>query len=141
MDDIADAAHVDQHMILPLKSSRPEILPIMPPPSTQRPLQVTGRLHMMGVADRDGQRIGGVRPRDLHAGQMQAHHVGDLHLGGMADADHRLLHRIRRIFPDREPACAGTSSAMARACPSFSVATASLLTKVCSTAAASGCPA
>ena len=36
------------------------------------------------------------------------------------------------------PACAGTSSAMPRAWPSFSVPAASLLTKVCSTAAASG---
>ena len=36
------------------------------------------------------------------------------------------------------PACAGTSSAMPRACPSFSVPAASLLTKVCSTAAVSG---
>ena len=39
------------------------------------------------------------------------------------------------------PACAGTSSAMPRAWPSFSVAAASRLTKVCSTAASSGCNA
>ena len=36
------------------------------------------------------------------------------------------------------PACAGTSSDTARACPSFSVETALVLTKVSSTAASSG---
>ena len=40
--------------------------------------------------------------------------------------------------PTVSPACDGTSSAIARAWPSFSVATASLLTNVCSTAAQSG---
>ena len=41
----------------------------------------------MRVANRDGQRIGGIWPGDLHARQMQPDHMVNLHLGRMADAD------------------------------------------------------
>jgi hypothetical protein len=62
----------------------------------------------------------------------------DLVLVGVAGADHGLLHLVGRVFRNRMPNIAGASMATPRACPSFSVATPSLLTKVCSTAASSG---
>jgi len=56
---------------------------------------------MMGVADRDRQRIGGVAGR-LDAGQQAADHHGDLALVGVARAGHRLLHEIGGILEHRQ---------------------------------------
>ncbi len=52
----------------------------------------------MGVTDGDGQRIGGIGPDNLHAGQQERNHVTHLFLIGMADADNSLLDRIRGVF-------------------------------------------
>ena len=58
---------------------------------------------MMRVADRDGQRVGGIGAGDLDPGKLQAHHVVDLRLGGMSHAHHGLFHRIGRVFSDHQP--------------------------------------
>ena len=83
------------------------------------------------VANRDRQRVGGVLAIEHRLRQQHFHHHGDLRLVAMADTDHRLLDRVGRVFGDSNPARAGTSMAMPRAWPSFNVAAASLLTKVC----------
>ena len=55
------------------------------------------------MADRDRQRVGGVRARELDPRQQETDHVLDLLLGGVADAHHRFLDRVRGVFADREP--------------------------------------
>ena len=55
---------------------------------------------MMGVGDGDGERVRGVRPDDLHAGQQARHHGMDLILRRIADADHGFLDQPRGIFAD-----------------------------------------
>ena len=73
----------------------------------------------MRMGDGDGERVGGVGAVEHRARQQAFHHGPDLALVAMAGADHRLLHRVRRIFGDRSPSSAGTSRAMPRAWPSF----------------------
>ena len=94
---------------------------------------------MMRVADRDGQRVGGVLALRIGLRQQHADHHADLRLLAVAGADHGLLHHVGRVFGDRQARpCAGTSMAMPRAWPSLSVAAALALTKVASTAASCG---
>ena len=62
---------------------------------------------MVGMAQRDSQRIGAVGAVDLHAGKLQADHMIDLLLGRVADADDRLLDRVRGIFADLDPGLRG----------------------------------
>ena len=57
----------------------------------------------MGMAEGDGQRVRGIGAGELHRTELELHHVLDLGLFGMADADHHLLHRIGRVFRHREP--------------------------------------
>ena len=95
-------------------------------------------LPVMGVADRDRERIGGVV--GLRVGLRQQH------LTIMRICTFSLWPAPTMVFLTRlgaysatgRPAIAGTSMAMPRAWPSLSVAAASLLTKVASTAASSG---
>ena len=42
---------------------------------------------MVGVAERDGERVGGVWPGERHAGKLQPDHVLHLRLVGVADTD------------------------------------------------------
>ena len=60
------------------------------------------RLGVVGVADRDRERVGGVGGLRPEPGQQALDHRGDLILRGMAGADHRALDRIGRIFVDRQ---------------------------------------
>ncbi|KIC50480.1 hypothetical protein RA29_07220 [Tateyamaria sp. ANG-S1] len=60
----------------------------------------------MGVADGDGERIGGVWPCDVDAGELDADHVADLAFVGMADAHNRFLDRVGGVFADAE-SCPG----------------------------------
>jgi hypothetical protein len=53
---------------------------------------------MMGMAYRDRQRIGSVGPCNHHSRQLQADHMIDLTLVGVADTDHRFLDGIRGIL-------------------------------------------
>ena len=60
----------------------------------------------MGVADRDGERVGGVgrcRSRSPDS-RIRRTIICDLRLVGMAGADHRFLDQVGRIFGDRQPA-------------------------------------
>ena len=58
----------------------------------------------MRVTDGDGQRVGRVgRPGFAHRQQRLDHHR-DLLFFGVADADHRFLDQVRRIFGDLESA-------------------------------------
>ena len=90
----------------------------------------------MGMGDGDGERIRRVGAVWRGARQEPRHHGPDLHLVAVACPDHGLLDGVRRIL--ETPSSAGTSMAMPRAWPSFSVAEASRLTKVCSMAASTG---
>ena len=63
---------------------------------------------MMRVGNCNGERIGGIRARDLRAGQQSRDHCMDLRLIRAAGADDRLLHKPRRIFADREPDACST---------------------------------
>ena len=56
---------------------------------------------MMGVTDRDGERIGGIGAR-LHAGQQHADHHGDLAFVGMARAGDRFLDEVRGVLEHRQ---------------------------------------
>ena len=56
---------------------------------------------MVGMADRDRERVGGIGGRH-HARQQAADHHGDLMLVGVACADDRLLHQIGGVFEHRE---------------------------------------
>src|SRR5882672_6118621 len=58
---------------------------------------------MVGVADGDRQRIGGIGGLQQAARQQATHHHLDLRLLGMAGADDRLLDQVGGIFGDREP--------------------------------------
>src|SRR5579884_3340093 len=69
-----------------------------------RHLRKAPRRGMMGMTDRHGERVGGVRRAAAAARQQLPHHQLHLGLVGMADADHRLLDQIGRIFRDRQPA-------------------------------------
>ena len=89
----------------------------------------------MGVADRDRQSICGIGPADRHARKLHLHHMVDLGLVGMADADHRLFDRIGGVFADRQPGLRRDQQRDAARLTQLQRATASLLTKVCSTAA------
>jgi hypothetical protein len=53
---------------------------------------------MMSVGDRNGQRVGSVRPGDFRAGQKPPNHRMDLRLVGCASADDGLFYQGRRIF-------------------------------------------
>ena len=57
----------------------------------------------MGMGDGDGERVGGVGAVERRARQQALHHGPDLALVAMAGADHGLLHRVRRVFGDRQP--------------------------------------
>ncbi len=57
----------------------------------------------MGMADGDGQRIGGVGSGKADAGQHEFDHMLDLFLGGVADPDHGFLDGIGGVFADLEP--------------------------------------
>ena len=52
----------------------------------------------MGVADGDGERVGGVGAAEIGLRQQGPHHELDLRLVGMAGADHRFLDEIGGIF-------------------------------------------
>ena len=60
-------------------------------------------LAVMGVGNRDRQRVGGVWRFRLGLWQQYLQHHQYLVLVGMAGADHRLLHLVRRIFSNRYP--------------------------------------
>ena len=62
---------------------------------------------MMGMGDRDRERVCCVGAGDLYAGEQPGDHRVDLHLFGIAVPDHRLLDESRRIFADLEPAAGG----------------------------------
>jgi hypothetical protein len=70
---------------------------------------------VMGVGDGDGERVGRVGARYLHAGKQPLDHGMDLRLLGAADPDHRLLDQPRRIFADLDAAPRGRSAARRRA--------------------------
>ena len=57
---------------------------------------------MMRVADRDGERVGGVFRLRIGFRQQHADHHADLRLLAVAGADDRLLHQIGRVFRDRQ---------------------------------------
>ena len=57
----------------------------------------------MGVADRDGQRIGAVGGFKVRSGQQRADHHLHLFLGRVAGADNGLLHQVGRVFEDGNP--------------------------------------
>ena len=59
---------------------------------------------MVGVGDRNRERVGGVGAGDLDTGQQSADHRVDLGLFGIAVADHGFLDQPRGIFADFEPA-------------------------------------
>ena len=59
---------------------------------------------MVRVRDRDGERVGGVRPGDDRAGKQHAQHRLYLFLGRGSGADDRHLDQSRRIFADRQAA-------------------------------------
>ena len=61
----------------------------------------------MGVGDGDGQRIRFVHAVGRGARQETPHHGADLTFVAVAGADHRLLHRVRRVFGDRKPEKSG----------------------------------
>ena len=71
-------------------------------------------------------------------GQQDADHHAHLRLVAVAGADDALLHQVGRVFGDRHAGPRRHHHGEPRAWPSFSVARASLLTKVASTAASSG---
>ena len=58
---------------------------------------------MMGVGDRDSQRIRRVWPRKFQPRQQYPEHCLDLLFVGLASADHRFLDEPRRIFGDEHP--------------------------------------
>jgi len=58
---------------------------------------------MVGVRDRNRQRIGGIGARDLRARQQTGNHGMDLRFFCTARADYRLLDQPRRILADLEP--------------------------------------
>ena len=51
----------------------------------------------MRMRQRDGQRVGGIGAGELDPGQLQPHHMLDLPLVGMADADDGLLDLVRGV--------------------------------------------
>ena len=55
---------------------------------------------IVGVADGNGQRVGGVVALEFGLGHQDLQHHVDLLLLAMADANHCLLHRVRCIFRD-----------------------------------------
>ena len=55
---------------------------------------------MMRVGDRDGERVGGVGPGNLHARKKAGDHRVDLRLFGAAGSDDRLLDQGRSVFAD-----------------------------------------
>ena len=62
---------------------------------------------VVGVGDRDGERVGGIGAGDRGAGQQPLDHRVDLRLFGIAVADHRLLDQPGGIFADLEPGAGG----------------------------------
>ena len=57
---------------------------------------------MLGVADRDRQRVGRVGRRGGRGGQQHPHHHRHLRLFRVADADDRLLDEVGGVFRDRQ---------------------------------------
>jgi hypothetical protein len=55
------------------------------------------------MANRDGQRIGGIGPRNINSWELEPNHVVDLFLVCVPHANDCLLDRIRRVFTYRYP--------------------------------------
>ena len=101
-----------------------------------RALHSLGGGAVMGMADRDGERVGGILGRH-RAGQQVPDHHPDLLLVGMARADDRFLHQVGGYSATGIPARAGASSTTPRAWPSRRAEPGLRFTKVSSTAASS----
>lgn len=71
-----------------------------PAPPFLSPAKRAIRCEVMGVGDGDGQGVGGVRTRDLGAGEQAGDHGMDLRFVCGAGADHPLLDQGGRIFAD-----------------------------------------
>ena len=68
---------------------------------------MTRRLAMVRVADRDGQRVGGIGARDLDAWKLKPDHMVDLAFVGVTHPDHGLLDRVWKIFANGQPCLRG----------------------------------
>lgn len=62
---------------------------------------------MMRMTHGDSERVGGVIRLWIGFRQQHADHHANLRLFAVACADNRLLHQVRRIFRDRQPAARG----------------------------------
>jgi len=62
---------------------------------------------MMRVRDRNGERVRGIRARNLRTGQQPRDHRVDLGFLGRPGADHGFLDQPRRVFADMQPSAGG----------------------------------
>ena len=92
----------------------------------------------MGMGDGDGERVGGVGLSGAARGRSRATMALICTLSPWPAPTTVFLMAFGAYSAMETPRSAGTSMAMPRAWPSFSVAEASRLTKVCSMAASTG---
>ena len=92
----------------------------------------------VGVADRAGERVRGVRRGQARQTEEALHHRLHLRLGRAPVSDHRLLDLQGGVLVDRQPAATSVVIAAPRACPSSSVDWGLTLTKTISTTALCG---
>ena len=96
MHHIADAVHVDDDVVLAVAVD--DALEL----ADHRAATFSSALGaMMRMRHRDGERVGGVLGLRIGLRQQHADHQADLRLLGVAGADDRLLHQVRRVFGDQ----------------------------------------
>ena len=133
LDPVADAVHVEDDVLgrfVGNFTGKRAIIPLC----LRRSFIAVG----MGMADRDGQGVGGILLGDF--GQVEEHleHLLHLHLGGLPVADHRLFYLEGGVFEDRKAGIDRGHDGRPRACPSFRALWTFLAKKMFSTATTSG---